>query len=95
MEAAVRLHDPGAVVLPYCMAGGTDAKWFSQLGINCYGFTPGRTEPGFPFDTLVHGVDERVTLDSLAFGARVLDSYLRSASLPTPGTACAGAPGGS
>lgn len=80
--AALREHDPEALVLPYCMAGGTDAKWWSQLGIACYGFTPGRTDPGFEGGRGVHGVDEHVPIDSLAFGAAVLDTYLRS---PPPG----------
>lgn len=76
--AAVRAHDPGALVLPCCAGGGTDAKWFSRLGIACYGFAPERMAPGFPHGRLVHGVDEHIPLDSLAFGARVLDTYVRS-----------------
>lgn len=78
MAEAIRDHDPGALVLPFWMAGGTDAKAFAQLGIACYGFTPGRTPPGFDSGRYVHGVDERVLIDSLAFGVGVLDSYLRS-----------------
>jgi acetylornithine deacetylase/succinyl-diaminopimelate desuccinylase-like protein len=79
MSAALREHDPEALVLPFCMAGGTDAKSFAELGIACYGFAPGRTPPGFPADNYVHGVDERVLIDSLEFGVRVLDHFLRSA----------------
>jgi acetylornithine deacetylase/succinyl-diaminopimelate desuccinylase-like protein len=75
--AAVRAHDPEALVLPCCAGGGTDAKWFNRLGIACYGFAPERMTPGFPHGELVHGVDEHVPIESLAFGARVLDSYLR------------------
>ncbi|MGH3425458.1 MAG: M20/M25/M40 family metallo-hydrolase, partial [Nocardioidaceae bacterium] len=78
MADAIRTHDPEALVLPFCMAGGTDAKAFARLGIACYGFAPGRTPTGFDHDDYVHGVDERVPVDSLAFGVRVLDSYLRS-----------------
>lgn len=77
MSAALRAHDPDALVLPYCMAGGTDAKSFASLGIACYGFAPGRTPPGFPGSSYVHGVDEQVPVDSLAFGVAVLDSFLR------------------
>ncbi|WP_295701310.1 M20/M25/M40 family metallo-hydrolase [Lapillicoccus sp.] len=84
MADALRAHDPAALVLPYCMAGGTDAKAFARLGIDCYGFVPGRTPPGFPSDSYVHGVDERVLVDSLAFGVGVLDTYLRTAPAPAP-----------
>jgi acetylornithine deacetylase/succinyl-diaminopimelate desuccinylase-like protein len=78
IAAAVRAHDPGALVLPCCAGGGTDAKWFSRLGIACYGFAPERMAPGFPHGRLVHGVDEHIPIDSLHFGARVLDSYVRA-----------------
>ncbi|NJC74060.1 M20/M25/M40 family metallo-hydrolase [Planosporangium thailandense] len=84
MAAALRVYDPGALVLPFCMAGGTDAKAFSTLGIACYGFAPGTTPPGFAHNEYVHGVDERVLVDSLAFGVRVLERYLRTAPDPAP-----------
>jgi acetylornithine deacetylase/succinyl-diaminopimelate desuccinylase-like protein len=82
MAAAIRAHDPGALVLPFCMSGGTDAKLFAPLGIDCYGFTPGRTPPGFNSWQYVHGVDEHVLLDSLAFGVQVLSTYLLAAPPP-------------
>lgn len=84
LSRALQAHDD-ALVLPFCMAGGTDAKAFSTLGIACYGFAPGRTAPGFPSESYVHGVDEQVPVDSLAFGVAVLDTYLRSdPTLPAP-----------
>jgi acetylornithine deacetylase/succinyl-diaminopimelate desuccinylase-like protein len=76
MAAAIRAHDPAGLVLPYCMSGGTDAKAFTTLGIDCYGFAPGTTPPGFDHWRYVHGVDERVLLDSLGFGVSVLSAYL-------------------
>ena len=75
---ALRAHDPDAIVLPFLMGGGTDAKAFAQLGIECFGFAPGRTPPAFPVDQYVHGVDEHVPVDSLHFGVEVLSTYLRS-----------------
>jgi len=78
MAAAVRAHDPEALVLPYCMSGGTDAKAFDRLGIPGYGFVPGTTPPDFALWDYVHGVDERVLTGSLAFGVQVLASYLRT-----------------
>ena len=76
MAAALRAHDPQALVLPYCMTGGTDAKAFARLGIQGYGFVPGRAPEGFDAWRYVHGVDEHIPTDSLAFGARVLTTYL-------------------
>src|SRR5262249_52465573 len=40
MTAALLGADPEGKVVPYCLSGGTDAKWFSKLGIRCFGFTP-------------------------------------------------------
>jgi acetylornithine deacetylase/succinyl-diaminopimelate desuccinylase-like protein len=76
MAAALRAEDPEAVVVPYCMGGGTDAKAFSQLGIECYGFAPLWLPEGFAYRAMAHGVDERVPVDGLRFGARVLEHFL-------------------
>ncbi|MGD9483189.1 M20/M25/M40 family metallo-hydrolase [Streptomyces sp. TRM70308] len=75
---AVEHFDPGAHAVPYCMAGGTDAKQFSRLGVAGYGFSPLRLPPGFDYGALFHGVDERVPVDALHFGLRVLDRALRA-----------------
>ena len=69
-------HDPAARVVPYTLSGGTDAKAFAQLGITGYGFSPLRLPPSLAFADLFHGVDERVPLDGLTFGARVLDRFI-------------------
>ncbi|MFC8694229.1 M20/M25/M40 family metallo-hydrolase [Streptomyces parvus] len=79
LRAAVERFDPGAHTVPYCMSGGTDAKQFSRLGITGYGFTPLKLPVGFDYQRLFHGVDERVPVDALHFGVRVLDHYLRTA----------------
>ena len=78
MRAALLAHDPGAAVVPFCMSGGTDAKQFSRHGISGYGFSPLRLPPGYDFQGLFHGVDERVPVDALRFGAAVLDDFLSS-----------------
>ncbi|MCX5267802.1 M20/M25/M40 family metallo-hydrolase [Streptomyces sp. NBC_00199] len=79
MRAAVEEFAPEGHVVPYCMSGGTDAKQFSRLGIAGYGFAPLKLPPGFDYQALFHGVDERVPVDALHFGVRVLDRLLRTA----------------
>ena len=76
MADALRAEDPAAVVVPYCMGGGTDAKSFSTLGIDCYGFAPLWLPAGFDYRAMAHGVDERVPVAGLGFGVRVLDRFL-------------------
>jgi acetylornithine deacetylase/succinyl-diaminopimelate desuccinylase-like protein len=60
------------------LSGGTDNKAFARLGIAGYGYSPLRLPPDLDFSSLFHGVDERVPIDALIFGTRVLDRFLRS-----------------
>ena len=76
MTSALVTEDPGARVIPYCLSAGTDAKSFSRLGMRCFGFTPLRLPPDLDFSGMFHGVDERVPVDGLRFGVRVLDGFL-------------------
>ncbi len=78
MAAALRTEDPTAVTVPYLLSAGTDAKAFAELGMRCFGFAPLRLPPDLDFASLFHGIDERVPVDALQFGCRVLDTFLRS-----------------
>lgn len=78
MVDALLAEDPGAKVLPYTLSGGTDNKSLSRLGITGYGFAPLRLPEDLDFTGMFHGVDERVPVDSLHFGSRVLDRLLRN-----------------
>ena len=78
MAAALRTQDPSAAIVPYMLSGGTDAKHFAELGMRCFGFAPLRLPPDLDFASLFHGIDERVPVDALEFGTRVLDTFLRS-----------------
>jgi len=76
MAAALQRHDPAAVVVPYCMGGGTDAKAFAPLGISCFGFSPLGADPEGRSVAGVHGIDERVPVHSLRTGQLVLQDFL-------------------
>lgn len=76
MADALVAEDPDGVVVPFCMGGGTDAKAFAPLGIDCYGFAPLWLPEGFDHRLMAHGVDERVPVDGLRFGVNVLDRFL-------------------
>ncbi len=79
MQSCLLAEDPGARAVPYLMSGGTDAKAWDKLGIQCFGFAPLRLPPELDFVGMFHGVDERVPTESLQFGARVLDRFLSEA----------------
>ena len=76
MVTALKAEDDGARPVPFTMSGGTDAKSFERLGIRCFGFSPLRLPPDLDFAALFHGIDERVPVESLQFGVRVLDRFL-------------------
>ena len=69
---------PGRIGFMYMLAGGTDAKAFAKLGIRCFGFAPLQLPPTLDFGALFHGVDERVPVDAITFGTRVLGRFLRA-----------------
>jgi acetylornithine deacetylase/succinyl-diaminopimelate desuccinylase-like protein len=74
LSQVVADHDPGSVAIPYVIPGFTDAKWWSTLGIKCYGFSPVRFDPrhDVKFSELFHGDDERVPVDGYHFGVKML-----------------------
>ncbi|MFI5099197.1 MAG: M20/M25/M40 family metallo-hydrolase [Actinomycetes bacterium] len=74
--AALKAEDPGARPVPYTLSGGTDSKAFWPLGIPCIGFVPLLLPPDLNFAAMFHGVDERVPVEALKFGTRVLDRFL-------------------
>ena len=61
------------------MSGGTDNKALSELGIVGYGFSPVLLPADLDFFALFHGVDERIPVDGLRFGVRVLNRFLQNA----------------
>jgi acetylornithine deacetylase/succinyl-diaminopimelate desuccinylase-like protein len=75
---AITGEDPEGIPVPYLMSGGTDNKALSELGIIGYGFSPLRLPKELDFFALFHGVDERVPVDGLKFGARVMYEFLEN-----------------
>ncbi|HEX7588937.1 MAG TPA: M20/M25/M40 family metallo-hydrolase, partial [Anaerolineae bacterium] len=63
-------HVPKAPLLPYLVVGATDARHVRKMGTRVYGFSP-MLAPTSELDR-VHGHDERISIDNLEFGTRVL-----------------------
>ncbi|MEZ0106997.1 acetylornithine deacetylase/succinyl-diaminopimelate desuccinylase-like protein [Catenulispora sp. EB89] len=81
MMASLQAEDPAARIVPYCLSAGTDNKTFGVMDmgrglIRGYGFVPLKLDPSLDFAAMFHGVDERVPLDALEFGSKVLDRFL-------------------
>ena len=78
MVAAIANEDPEGIPVPYLMSGGTDNKALSELGIVGYGFSPLKLPKDLDFFALFHGINERVPIDGLTFGARVMYEFLEN-----------------
>lgn len=79
MMDAIKTEDPDGIPIPYLLSGGTDNKALAKLGILGYGFSPLKLPADLDFVGLFHGIDERVPIDSLQFGARTLHHFLVNA----------------
>ena len=70
---------PGAIAVPLLLFGITDARFFSRLGIQTYGFLPMNLPDDFNFIKTIHAADERIPIESVNFGAdavyRLLQRY--------------------
>lgn len=74
LERTVKANDPTGHPLPFMIPGFTDAKAYDRLGTKCYGFSPVRFDPthDVSFTRMFHGLDERVPVDGLKWGLKVL-----------------------
>lgn len=72
LEQAVRKMDPGGLVLPMLMTGGTDASQYCYGGLTVYGFTPGILPADIPIATMAHGHDERIPISYIETGLPAL-----------------------
>jgi acetylornithine deacetylase/succinyl-diaminopimelate desuccinylase-like protein len=70
-------HDPDGIPLPGMVPFATDAKFTTPLGVPTYGFSPLKLDPDERFLERFHGVDERVSVDALAWGLPVLYDVTR------------------
>ena len=72
LEEVVVSRDPDGVPLPFMAPFATDAKHFARIGVPTYGFSPLRVGPDDGLLALMHGDDERISVDALAFGLPAL-----------------------
>ena len=72
LEEVVVSRDPDGVPLPFMAPFATDAKHLARIGVPTYGFSPLRVGPDDDLLALMHGDDERVSVEALAFGLPAL-----------------------
>lgn len=72
----LRRLDPAGIPIPFMMPAVTDGRWFAQLGIQPYGFTPMTLPEGFNFQSTVHAADERIPVQAISNGADAIYQLL-------------------
>ncbi|MGA2504184.1 MAG: M20/M25/M40 family metallo-hydrolase [Anaerolineales bacterium] len=77
LGAVIKESDPRGIAVPFVMSGVTDARFFTKLGIQTYGFTPLQLADDFSFIGTIHAADERVPINALDFGVRAIFSALQ------------------
>jgi acetylornithine deacetylase/succinyl-diaminopimelate desuccinylase-like protein len=77
LASILKRADPGGVPLPMLLPASTDARFFSRLGIQTYGFTPMALPEGFDFMQGVHSADERIPIQALSFGTEAVYEALQ------------------
>jgi acetylornithine deacetylase/succinyl-diaminopimelate desuccinylase-like protein len=77
LAGILREADPGALPVPMFMPGVTDGRFFSQLGIQTYGFTPMNLPPGLELLQKAHAADECIPVEALDFGTNAIYQALQ------------------
>ena len=72
LKDILRSVDSDGEPVPILLPGATDARFFSRLGIQTYGYLPMRLPPDLEFSRLIHGPDERIPVDAITFGTEAI-----------------------
>lgn len=72
-------NDPGCPVVPLLLPGATDSRFLRERGMTTYDFCPFR----LPEKEImrVHGNDERVSLENLKFGMKMLVEIIKEVAI--------------
>ncbi len=78
IEQTIREFADDALVAPYLVMGGTDSKYFYPLTDSVYRFLMIRLDPSTM--TIVHGIDERISIDNYVMGIQYFYELLRKSA---------------
>lgn len=77
LATILREADPDGTPVPLLLTGVTDARFFSQLGIQTYGFLPMQLPSDFKFTETIHAANERIPVEALQFGTDAIYKALQ------------------
>ena len=77
LATVLRTLDPDGIPIPYLLSASSDARFFSKIGIQTYGFIPMQLPESLDFARLIHAADERIPVEALTFGSEAIYQLLR------------------
>jgi acetylornithine deacetylase/succinyl-diaminopimelate desuccinylase-like protein len=78
LATSLRELDPAGIPIPFVNFAVTDARFFSKLGIQTYGYTPVQIPEGLDLTDTIHAANERVPVRALEFGTQAVFSVIRN-----------------
>ncbi len=79
LEKTILSEIPEALVVPMLTPGGTDSLFYRQRGVNAYGLVPILINNNDV--ERMHGIDERISIENLALGIRIMTGVLEKICL--------------
>ena len=73
----LREFDPKGIPVPLLLSAISDARFFSRLGIQTYGFLPMPLPENFNFSQTIHAADERIPIEALNFDTNAIFEVLK------------------
>lgn len=77
LAGILRQLDRDGIPMPLLISATTDARYFSRLGIQTYGFTPMNLPQEFTFFETIHAANERIPVEAVNFGANAVYKLLQ------------------
>jgi acetylornithine deacetylase/succinyl-diaminopimelate desuccinylase-like protein len=69
--------DSEGIPMPLLLGAVTDGRFFAQIGIQTYGFTPMQLPEDFAFTAAMHAADERIPVEAVEFGTQAIYQALQ------------------
>jgi acetylornithine deacetylase/succinyl-diaminopimelate desuccinylase-like protein len=76
LAGILRQADPDGIPIPFMLSAFSDARFFSRLSIQSYGFLPMNLPKDFSFQQTIHAADERIPVEALDFGTQAIYQVL-------------------
>lgn len=81
LSQIIKEEEKDGIPIPFVVSGVTDARFFSRLGIQTYGFTPMLLPQNIDFSKLIHNANERIPVKALEFGTESILKLIKTYAL--------------